>query len=1215
MGRVNATATALQHRSAGAPPRNRLSCPPMDPPDPGAREWLEADGAGGFASGTADGIRTRRYHALLLDPDAAAGRFVLVNGIEAWVDLGEPARRRHQPALRPRASSTPTAPPASPAFTADPWPTLDLHPPGRRHAHPGAVRRRRPDQPALDPPGPPAPATLHSARCSPGRDYHALHHENPAFDFATETGPGCPRWRPYPGLPPITAWGGAYQPATRSGIAASSTPRNRPAASTTARTSPPPASSPGTSRAPPPSPCAPTPRRPGPSRILAEAEAERARRVAAPAPRRPPYLGRARRPRPPSSPAFPGSPTGAATPSSPARPAADALLRAGASVRDAGSGDRPAPSRTVASGRADPARLVRPRRQRHAAQPLPRRRRRRPSTTPSTPASGSSSPSTTCCARRAGPATTAHAAAACTAILDGYRAGTRYGIGMDPDGLIRAGAPGLQLTWMDAKVGDWVVTPRIGKPVEIQALWINALRIAAAWPGGAPLVRPRRPAPPPPSSPASPTPRPAACSTSSTATRPSERRIRPNQIFAVGGLPHPRRPTRAGAARVVDLVEAQLLTPLGLRTLDPADPAYRARYAGGPVRARRRLPPGHRLALAARPLRRGLAPRPRQHPATPARRPAPASSRRSTPTCRRPASATSARSWTATPRTRPAAARSRPGRSANASASRPCWTLPPSTARRPSLTITIGHLLGTGLSHSRSCTARSMTIFDTAEGNRLQATSRGTGWRRWGPYLSERQWGTVREDYSPGGTAWDYFPHDHARMPRLSLGRGRHRRLQRRRASTGASSVALWNGHDPILKERLFGLTNSQGNHGEDVKELYYYLDAHADPLLHAHALPLPAGRLPLRRPGGRERPPRRRPARIRAARHRHLRREPLLRRHRRIRQGLPRRHPDADHRDQPRPRPGHRSPSCRSSGPATPGPGSQGSRRPLSSADGNDRGRPATPACATCSSNATPTLPFVFCENETNVRRLYGMDGAGPFKDGINDFVVHGDAAAHPPRPGHQMRRPHPLHHRARRPATRSASASAPPERDRDPFIFFDAIFQRPPGRGRRVLRRPAGADRRPRRPPRAAPGPGRHALVQAVLPLRRPPLARRRPRPAQAARARRTRNRDWRHLNNADVISMPDKWEYPWYAAWDLAFHCATFALIDPDFAKDQLLLMLREWYMHPNGQIPAYEWAFGDVNPPVHAWAAWRVFEMDRDARPACPTTPSSSASSTS
>ena len=133
-------------------------------------------------------------------------------------------------------------------------------------------------------------------------------------------------------------------------------------------------------------------------------------------------------------------------------------------------------------------------------------------------------------------------------------------------------------------------------------------------------------------------------------------------------------------------------------------------------------------------------------------------------------------------------------------------------------------------------------------------------------------------------------------------------------------------------------------------------------------------------------------------------------------------------------------------------------------------------------------------------------------------------------------------------------------------------------------------------------APGAGRHDLEQAVLLLRRAALARRRSdaaRPA-APNARHGRNADWQHLNNADILSMPDKWEYPWYAAWDLAFHCIPLALVDPEFAKEQLVLLTREWYMHPNGQLPAYEWAFGDVNPPVHAWAAWRVFQIDRRQR---------------
>ena len=486
-----------------------------------------------------------------------------------------------------------------------------------------------------------------------------------------------------------------------------------------------------------------------------------------------------------------------------------------------------------------------------------------------------------------------------------------------------------------------------------------------------------------------------------------------------------------------------------------------------------------------------------------------------------------------------------------------------------------------------------MSILGTAEGNRLQSINRGMGWRRWGPYASERQWGTVREDYSPGGTAWDSFPHDHARSRAYRWGEdgiggfGDDRLLW-------CMGLALWNERDPILKERLFGLTNSQGNHGEDVKEVYAYLDGTPTHSYMKMLYRYPQAAYPYaelvaengRR--GTEQPEyelvdtgvfdgnRYFDVEIEYAK---ASPDDIL-----MRVVATNRGPDAA--------PLHIIPQLWARNTWA---WKAGSRRPvLSAMEGgvqalHPRLREMRLAC-----DAGPD--FVFCENETNVRRLFGMEGTGPFKDGIDDLVVHGDqAAVSATRQGTKCGIPV----RVMIPAGGSHEVRLrfrPVERQGDPFEWFDARIQARRdeadefyaalqvdvrGTEERLVQRQALAGmlwskqlylfdvRRwlegdPAQPP---PPPGR------------------------------TRNQDWRHLNNADIISMPDKWEYPWYAAWDLAFHCTTFALVDPEFAKDQLLLMLREWYMHPNGQIPAYEWAFGDVNPPVHAWAAWRVYEMDR------------------
>ena len=241
----------------------------------------------------------------------------------------------------------------------------------------------------------------------------------------------------------------------------------------------------------------------------------------------------------------------------------------------------------------------------------------------------------------------------------------------------------------------------------------------------------------------------------------------------------------------------------------------------------------------------------------------------------------------------------------------------------------------------------------------------------------------------------------------------------------------------------------------------------------------------------------------------------------------------------------------------------------------------------------------WLFCENETNVKRLFNMDGAGPFKDGFNDYIVQGDREGDPPRRRARARRRMRISNWSRTAAPwcimRWRPESAP---DAVP-LDVDALF------ARRIAEADefygalqhdiADADAAAR----AASGARGHAVVEAVLPVRR---ARAGSTAIRCSRSRRKaagagRNADWRHLCNADIVSMPDKWEYPWYASWDLAFHAAAFALIDPEFAKRQLLLLVKDRYQHPNGQLPAYEWAFGDANPPVHAWATWRVYEIDR------------------
>jgi hypothetical protein len=486
-------------------------------------------------------------------------------------------------------------------------------------------------------------------------------------------------------------------------------------------------------------------------------------------------------------------------------------------------------------------------------------------------------------------------------------------------------------------------------------------------------------------------------------------------------------------------------------------------------------------------------------------------------------------------------------------------------------------------------------LLDTAEGRRIGTSDAAKEWRRWGPYLSERQWGTVREDYSPHGTAWDYLPHDHARSRAYRWGED---------GIAGFAddqlywclSLALWNGRDPILKERLFGLTNSEGNHGEDVKELYFYSDgvpshAYMRMLYKYPQEAFPYERL-LRENRGRgaadpefelvdtgifdER--RYFDVTVEYAKAVH---DDIL-----MNVEIVNRGPDAA--------PLHVLPQLwsRNTWSWSP-PGTRPLLRRLNDAT-VEATRAKRAVRSWCVEGADELL---FCENETNLRRLFGSQDAGTFKDGFNDFVVRGDknaiaasgqgtkCAAHFKFVFQSGER------KVIRTRFRRADAAAPFDdftpvlkiRRREADEFYAALQKDMPDAENRLIQRQALAG----------------MLWSKQFYYFDVPewLAGDKSQPPPPEQRRTGRNADWVHLNNADVIAMPDKWEYPWYAAWDLAFHCVAYALIDPDFAKSQLILLTREWYMHPNGQLPAYEWAFGDVNPPVHAWATWRVYQMDR------------------
>lgn len=487
-------------------------------------------------------------------------------------------------------------------------------------------------------------------------------------------------------------------------------------------------------------------------------------------------------------------------------------------------------------------------------------------------------------------------------------------------------------------------------------------------------------------------------------------------------------------------------------------------------------------------------------------------------------------------------------------------------------------------------------LLDTVEGCRLRAA--GTeGWQRWGPYLSERQWGTVREDYSADGDAWAYLPHDHARSRAYRWGEDGLAGFSDEH-QLWCLSLALWNGRDPILKERMFGLTNGEGNHGEDVKELWWYLDGTPTHSYMRMLYKYPQAAFPyadLIAENGRRKGhglPEyelvdtgvfgdNRYFDVTVEYAKAAPRDILMR------VTIDNRGPDSAEL--------HVLPTLWSRNTWAWDAGKARPRLSLSTDGSVAATRPTGPAMRF---EALQPAAFLFCENETNRRRLFGEDSHAFAKDGIGDYVVHGDRAAV----------------NAKAVGTKCAALTALrlPAGGQAVVHFRFALADADPltAQGIEALfaTRIAEADAFYAVIQRDIADPDARAVQRQAFAgmlwskqfyhfdVRRW-LAGDPTQPAPPEARKRGRDSDWGHVNNADIISMPDKWEYPWYAAWDLAFHCVTFALIDPAFAKGQLILLTREWYMNPNGQLPAYEWNFGDVNPPVHAWAAWRVYEMDR------------------
>jgi hypothetical protein len=492
----------------------------------------------------------------------------------------------------------------------------------------------------------------------------------------------------------------------------------------------------------------------------------------------------------------------------------------------------------------------------------------------------------------------------------------------------------------------------------------------------------------------------------------------------------------------------------------------------------------------------------------------------------------------------------------------------------------------------------------TAEELRLRDARAGVGWRTWGPYLSERQWGTVREDYSDNGDAWSHFSHEQARSRAYRWGEDGLAGISDDKQRL-CVALALWNERDPILKERLFGLTNAEGNHGEDVKEYYFYLDNTPTHSYQRFLYKYPQAAFPYTDL-----------VRTNRQRSRTEMEYELLDtgvfdedRYFDVEVEHAKASPDdvlcriTVHNRGPEPAPIHLLPTIwfRNTWSWSAGPGrGPGARPRLSAGPGEAPVVVARhPDLGTVAFHAEPGADLLFCDNETNAARVRGMADSPRFpKDGIADHVLLGRDTVNPAREGTKAA----AHLRALVPPGGSvsvrwrlvASETLP---DGDPFAGFDEVVT-----GRRAEADAFYAALTPPSVDEDAAAVMRQALAGMLWSKQTyyfdvdEWLRERGAHPLRSPRRRGTRNESWFHMLNHDVISMPDTWEYPWYAAWDLAFHTIPLAMVDPDFAKGQLDLMLGPAYLHPSGQIPAYEWNFGDVNPPVHAFATLHIHRLD-------------------